>query len=110
MAETDWHPVGHRAELTEPDAYLRRPLPSGRVVVAWVVRDGLLVFDGICPHRGAMIPDDDQGVASLRCPFHGLREAPIVAGARRYQSEWRGDILFVLDAEPEVRVKVGYGG
>ena len=108
-----WHLACHRSELAGPGSFVRLTM-LGDDVVVFQDKD-LLVFDNLCPHRGARFLTDSHGVGRLVCRYHGWsvrngkvcvskppgsvsREDAPEPQLRRYQGEWCGDFLFVAIA------------
>jgi phenylpropionate dioxygenase-like ring-hydroxylating dioxygenase large terminal subunit len=65
-----WHLVTHRCQIEKPGDYLRLKWYGDEIVV-FNDQGDILVFDNICPHRGARIFDGDEGNQILRCRYHG---------------------------------------
>ena len=65
-----WHLLCHRTELPKNGDFMRLRWLGDDVVVA--NDDGeLIVFDNICPHRGARFFSTDVGNSPISCPYHG---------------------------------------
>ncbi|BBZ61737.1 (2Fe-2S)-binding protein [Mycolicibacterium monacense DSM 44395] len=66
-----WHPIAHRAELAERNAFRTRWLAD---VPLLMVRDGddrIRVFVNSCAHRGTLLEQRRCGVAErFECPYH----------------------------------------
>ena len=105
-----WHLACHRSELSAPGSFVRLNMLGDDVVV--FQDKELLVFDNLCPHRGARFLTESHGVGRLVCRYHGwsvrngkvcvakppgtvIREDAAEPQLRRYRSEWCGDFLFV---------------
>ncbi|HWI87125.1 MAG TPA: Rieske 2Fe-2S domain-containing protein [Sphingomonas sp.] len=106
--ESWWHPVCHRSEVANARDFVRLEACGEELVV---FNDGsdVVVFDNLCPHRGARIFDGHSGNARFLCRYHGWSYAggKIFTGARddivvtpgalclrTYASAWVGDFLF----------------
>lgn len=71
---SSWHLVCHELEVADAGQYVLAQVGDGLEIAAWRDHDGrLVVFDNVCPHRGARIfaLERDRG-AALRCPYHGF--------------------------------------
>ena len=105
-----WHLACHRSELSAPGSFVRLNM-LGEDVVVFQDKE-LLVFDNLCPHRGARFLTESHGVGRLVCRYHGwsvrngkvcvakppgtvIRDDAAEPQLRRYRSEWCGDFLFV---------------
>lgn len=103
-----WHPLCHRGEIANRHDFVRFDQGSEEVVA---FNDGsdVVVFDNLCPHRGARIFDDDQGNQRFLCRYHGwsFANGRVITGNRdlfpqdtppadlaRYHTTWVGDLLF----------------
>ena len=60
----------HRAELPADRDFLRLPWILGDIVVC-NDKGEIVVFDNLCPHRGARFFLEDTGNAPVLCPYHG---------------------------------------
>lgn len=104
-----WHPICHRSEIENPRDFIRMDV-AGQEVVAYNDGKGVVVFDNLCPHRGARIFDGDTGNARFLCAYHGWSYANgrlFVGGKDNFEPEvfeslclpvfatqWVGDFLF----------------
>ncbi|MBR7781170.1 aromatic ring-hydroxylating oxygenase subunit alpha [Undibacterium luofuense] len=70
LRDSYWHLLCHRTELPESGDYLRLQWLGEDVVVANDQGD-LIVFDNVCPHRGARFFSNDSGNGPVSCPYHG---------------------------------------
>lgn len=107
--ETYWHPICHRSEVANPRDFVRFDV-AGEEVVAYHDGREVVVFDNLCPHRGARIFDGSTGNARFLCRYHGWSYAngKLFVGAKdnfdadalerlrlpTYAAEWVGDFLF----------------
>jgi phenylpropionate dioxygenase-like ring-hydroxylating dioxygenase large terminal subunit len=119
-----WHLLGHRAALANPGDYLRFEWFDGEIV-AFNDQGDIIVFDNICPHRGARIISQFDGNQKLRCPYHGWTYrggkffAPFPqqfaagdldrAHYNTFQHAWCGDFLFAA-IQPIESLEVQLGG
>jgi phenylpropionate dioxygenase-like ring-hydroxylating dioxygenase large terminal subunit len=104
-----WHLIAHRAALAKPGDFLRLEWFDGEIA-AFNDQGDVIVFDNVCPHRGARILSAFDGNQKLRCPYHGWtyrggkffapfpqQFAPSEIAKARYntlQQAWCGDFLF----------------
>ncbi len=104
-----WHLLCHRSQVSAPGDYVKLEWFDEEIVV-FNDHGEILVFDNICPHRGARIFSDLGGNRRLRCDYHGwtyLRgkfHAPFPmqiekselerARFNTLQIQWCGDFLF----------------
>ncbi len=65
-----WHPLCHRSEVGEPGHFVRLTW-LGDDVVAYNDAGSVLVFDNVCPHRGARFFMEASGNTPLVCRYHG---------------------------------------
>jgi phenylpropionate dioxygenase-like ring-hydroxylating dioxygenase large terminal subunit len=109
LKERYWHLLGHRSALAKPGDFIRIEW-FGEEIVAFNDEGNIVVFDNICPHRGARIVSDFDGNQKLRCPYHGWtyrggrffapfpqQIAPADLKRARFntlQQAWCGDLLF----------------
>lgn len=109
----NWHLLCHRSEVAQPSDYLRLEV-FGEEVVAFHDGEQVIVFDNLCPHRGARVFDGACGRRRWVCPYHGWSflkgrffvpqrttfrgEDPTTAELNRYDTAWVGDFLFVARA------------
>lgn len=105
---TRWHPIAHACELEAPGSFVRLRWWRDLELVAWRPVDGgeVVVFDNVCPHRGARIFDQHWGIRKFTCPYHGTsyREGQLVVPPalkgvapmtlRTFPAEWHGKWLF----------------
>lgn len=107
--ETYWHPICHRSEVANPRDFVRMDV-AGEEVVAFHDGRQVVVFDNLCPHRGARIFDDDSGNGRFVCRYHGWSytggrlfvgdknnfDPTAMAGLclPTFATEWVGDFLF----------------
>ncbi len=105
----NWHLVCHRCQIGQPGDFVKLSWLD-REIVAFNDHDEVLLFDNLCPHRGARIFVEDEGNQRLRCNYHGWSynsgkfSAPFpmqipkdeLARARfnTLQQAWCGDFLF----------------
>lgn len=104
-----WHLICHRREIGKPGDFVRLSW-LGDDVVAYNDGGSVLVFDNVCPHRGARFLLEDSGNAPLVCRYHGwsYRNGAVRVARRedfaacdlervdidRLQVSWCGDFLF----------------
>jgi phenylpropionate dioxygenase-like ring-hydroxylating dioxygenase large terminal subunit len=112
LRQRHWHLLTHRSQIDEPGNYLRLEWFKDEIV-AFNDQGNILVFDNICPHRGARIFDAADGSQILRCRYHGWAfrngrfHAPFpnefdpedLARARfnTFETAWCRDFLFVSE-------------
>ena len=70
LRDAYWHLLAHRAELASPGSFVRLSW-LGDDVVAYLDGGSVVVFDNVCPHRGARMLEGDFGTSSLVCRYHG---------------------------------------
>ncbi|MFC4160133.1 aromatic ring-hydroxylating oxygenase subunit alpha [Chitinimonas lacunae] len=108
-----WHLLCHRQEVAQPNDFFRLAWLGQEVVVA-NDQDRLVVFDNVCPHRGARFFLDSAGNAPIVCKYHGwsYRNGSLNIPGRdhfepcqldgvdlnHYQVSWCGDFLFASRA------------
>lgn len=69
-----WHPVAHRAELTERNAFRTCWLAEIPLIVVRDADDCIRVFVNSCTHRGTQLEPRRCGVAErFECPYHRWR-------------------------------------
>jgi phenylpropionate dioxygenase-like ring-hydroxylating dioxygenase large terminal subunit len=104
-----WHLLCHRSELPQPGDFLRLQW-LGQDVVAANDAGEIIVFDNLCPHRGARFFDAEYGNAPISCTYHGwtFQAGTLLIPAREkykacelskvsmgmLKTEWCGDFLF----------------
>jgi phenylpropionate dioxygenase-like ring-hydroxylating dioxygenase large terminal subunit len=104
-----WHLIGHRCQVAQPGQFIKLDW-FDEEIVAYNDHGDVLVFDNVCPHRGARIFTEREGSRRLRCDYHGwsyqrgrflapfpsdLDEAQVRdARFNVLQHEWCGDFLF----------------
>lgn len=103
-----WHPIAHRSELASPRDFVRTRI-GGEEAVAFHDGENVIVFDNLCPHRGARIFDGEAGNARFLCRYHGwsYSRGKVMTGSPGFldphcgapalaiwQTEWLGDFLF----------------
>lgn len=104
-----WHLICHRCQIARPGDYIKLDW-FDEELVAFNDHGQILLFDNICPHRGARIFRGPDGNQRLRCGYHGWSYqkgqffAPFplafskdqLASARfnTLQQQWCGDFLF----------------
>lgn len=85
--KTAWIQIGHVSELSEPGAFIVRPLEFANAsILITRAKDGVLrAFHNVCTHRGTALVSEQSGVRlSFTCPYHAwnfgndgaLRAAP----------------------------------
>lgn len=65
-----WHCLGHLCELTE-GVPLARMVGSAPVFLQKATSDEVLVFSGLCRHRGMPVIACEHASGGFKCPFHG---------------------------------------
>jgi len=65
-----WHLIAHRSEIAASGDFARLSW-LGEDVVAYNDAGNVMVFDNICPHRGARFLLESLGNAPLVCRYHG---------------------------------------
>ncbi len=104
-----WHPICHRSEVPGPGDFVRLTWLDEEVV-AWNDGGNVIVFDNVCPHRGARYLSASCGNSPLTCRYHGWSyrggklwiprketfDPDEIARVRlnTLQSAWCGDFLF----------------
>ena len=104
-----WHLLCHRSEVNNPRDFVRLK-GFGQEIVAFNDSNNIVVFDNLCPHRGALIFGDDAGNKPFLCPYHNwsYRNGRVFiadskqfahCGQRKpdlnkYLTAWVGDFLF----------------
>jgi phenylpropionate dioxygenase-like ring-hydroxylating dioxygenase large terminal subunit len=105
-----WHLICHRRELPEIGDFIKFKTPLGDIVI--FNDDGELVaFDNQCPHRGALIYQQDHGNQANTCKYHGwsykagkviipkvnlFKECDIKnVNLNKFRIEWCGDFVFL---------------
>ncbi len=104
-----WHLLVHRSQIAHQNDFVRFDWFDEEIVV-FNDHGEILVFDNVCPHRGARIFVDNEGNQRLRCGYHGwsyqqgrffapfpqqIDEAELArARYRTLRYEWCGDFLF----------------
>ena len=67
----NWLYIGHISELAEPGEYRRRNVGGRPLFFVRGKDDVIRAFHNTCPHRGALICRQDQGVANIfQCFYH----------------------------------------
>jgi phenylpropionate dioxygenase-like ring-hydroxylating dioxygenase large terminal subunit len=108
-----WHLLCHRSELPQPGDFMRLQW-LGDDVVAANEGDDIVVFDNVCPHRGARFFTEENGNSPITCPYHGWTyqsgQMHILCSEKfkkqelgnvqlgKLQTAWCGDFLFVAPA------------
>lgn len=108
-----WHLICHRSEVADPRDFVRFDV-AGEEVAAFHDGNEVVVFDNLCPHRGARIFDGNAGNARFSCRYHGWSFAKgklFVARKEQFghcgaealtlpqmQTCWVGDFLFASPA------------
>lgn len=111
--ERYWHPICHRSEVAKPRDFVRMDV-AGQEVVAYHDGRDVVVFDNLCPHRGARIFDGNAGNARFLCAYHSWSYAngrlfvgnkdnfePQVVESLclpTFATQWVGDFLFASKA------------
>src|SRR5262245_20600050 len=109
LKERYWHLLGHRSALSKSGDFLRFEW-FDEEIVAFNDQGTIVVFDNVCPHRGARIISACDGNQKLRCPYHGWTyhagkfHAPFPqqiapedlrrARFNTFEQKWCGDFLF----------------
>jgi phenylpropionate dioxygenase-like ring-hydroxylating dioxygenase large terminal subunit len=104
-----WHLICHRCQIASPGDFVRFDW-FDEELVAYNDHGDILLFDNICPHRGARIFTQAEGSQRLRCGYHGWTYqrgkfyAPFPAEFEKeeleraafatLQKQWCGDFLF----------------
>lgn len=104
-----WHLLCHASELPSPGDFLKLRWLGQDVVVA-SDQGTLVVFDNICPHRGARLYAGEHGNGPISCRYHGwtynagemlipcrqkFREDEIAGlSLNTFKTDWCGDFLF----------------
>lgn len=82
--------IAHRTELAQDGDYVRLPH-----LTAYNNAGDIIVWNGRCPHRGAMIFDIGMGNKKMKCPYHGWESDLIEGKVDRIPTRWVGEFLFV---------------
>lgn len=109
LRDNYWHLLCHRTELPLRGDFFRMQWLGQDVVVA-NDNDELIVFDNICPHRGARFFSSDSGNGPISCTYHGwtIRSGDLYIPCKDkfskedldsvkigfLQTAWCGDFLF----------------
>lgn len=104
-----WHLLCHRSEVSKPRDFVRLK-GFGQEIVAFHDGKNIVVFDNLCPHRGALIFGDDAGNKPFLCPYHNWSYSNgrvFIADSKqfahceqpkpdlnKYETAWVGDFLF----------------
>lgn len=104
-----WHLLCHASELPKPGDFLKLRWLDQDVVVA-SDQGNLVVFDNICPHRGARLYSGEHGNGPISCRYHGwtynagemlipcrhkFREEEVAGlSLNTLKMDWCGDFLF----------------
>jgi len=107
--ENHWHPICHRSEVSRARDFVRLEI-GDEECVAFNDGSNVVLFDNLCPHRGARIFDGTHGNARFLCQYHGWSYANgrLFGGGgetmlgtpldriclNTYQTQWVGDWLF----------------
>ncbi|MFZ6689428.1 aromatic ring-hydroxylating oxygenase subunit alpha [Undibacterium sp. SXout11W] len=110
LRDSFWHLACHRSELPGAGSYLKLKWLNEDLVVFNDAGE-LLVFDNVCPHRGARFFSDESGKGALSCSYHGWtfhggktiipciekynQEELATARLTTLKTSWCGDFLFV---------------
>ena len=110
LRDNFWHLACHRSELPEAGNYLKLKWLNEDLIVFNDAGD-ILVFDNICPHRGARFFSECSGSGTLSCSYHGWTfnaGKAIIPCIEKYNQQelasarlntlemtWCGDFLFV---------------
>ena len=110
--------------MREPGDFLKLTW-LGEEVVAYNDGGNVIVFDNVCPHRGARFLTEESGNAPLTCRYHGwsYRAGRLrIPGRESYcesqieavrlgtiRSEWHGDFLFAA-VSPEFSLREQLAG
>jgi phenylpropionate dioxygenase-like ring-hydroxylating dioxygenase large terminal subunit len=104
-----WHLLCHRSEVSKPRDFVLLEACGGEVVA---FHDGkkVVVFDNLCPHRGARIFTSNIGNKAFLCPYHNWSYSNgriFIADSSQfahcadpkpdlhhYKTAWVGDFLF----------------
>ena len=119
-----WHPICHRSEIGQPGDFVRLSW-LGDDVVAYNDAGNILVFDNVCPHRGARFLTEEAGNAPLVCRYHGwsYRNGAVRVARKedfapcdienvdigRLQLAWCGDFLFAA-VRPRAELRAQLAG
>ena len=104
-----WHLLCHASELPQPGDFLKLRWLDQDVVVA-SDQGNLVVFDNLCPHRGAKFFNTEYGNGPITCRYHGwthhggelhipcrhkFQDAELVGlSLSTLKIDWCGDFLF----------------
>ncbi|MDR7334698.1 Rieske 2Fe-2S domain-containing protein [Roseateles asaccharophilus] len=104
-----WHLLCHASELAKPGDFLKLRWLDKDVVVA-SDQGNLVVFDNVCPHRGAKLYAAEHGNGPITCRYHGwsynagelhipcrpkFREDEVaLLSLTTLKIDWCGDFLF----------------
>jgi phenylpropionate dioxygenase-like ring-hydroxylating dioxygenase large terminal subunit len=104
-----WHLLCHASELPQSGDFLKLRWLDQDVVVA-SDQGNLLVFDNVCPHRGAKFFVDEFGNKPISCRYHGWTYQAnelFIPGREKFEEkevgrlslstlkvDWCGDFLF----------------
>ncbi|WJJ14354.1 aromatic ring-hydroxylating dioxygenase subunit alpha (plasmid) [Prescottella equi] len=66
-----WHPVAHRAELSEINSFKTTWLGEIPILISRGADDRIRAFVNSCTHRGTLLEQREVGVATeFQCPYH----------------------------------------
>ena len=104
-----WHLLCHRSEVSKPRDFVLLEAYGGEVV-AFHDGSNVVVFDNLCPHRGARIFTDKAGNKAFLCSYHNWSYSKgriFIADPgqfqqcseskpdlHHYKTAWVGDFLF----------------
>lgn len=98
----EWRLICHRAELAHDGCYAQLP-----GVAAYNNNGDIVVWNGICPHRGTQILDIGVGRKSLVCPYHRWDVSAISPKVDRFLTGWVGDFLFAGNGAIDLDTQLG---
>lgn len=118
-----WHLLCHRSEVDKPRDFVRLK-GLAQEVVAFNDGKNVVVFDNLCPHRGALVFGFDAGNQAFLCPYHKWSYSNgrvFVADSKqfahcaepkpdlnKYETAWVGDFLFfAINPLSNVEVQLG---
>jgi len=65
-----WHPICLKSEIFNNNDFMRFEI-LGFELIVYNDNGHIIVFDNLCPHRGARFFMDDAGKEPIRCKYHG---------------------------------------
>ncbi len=70
LVDSYWHPVCLKNEIPNNNDFIRFDVLDFELIV-YNDNGHIVIFDNVCPHRGARFFLDDSGTEAIRCKYHG---------------------------------------